>query len=72
MSVAGLRQHEGAAVRDTIEGPVTAQVTASALQLHRDVIAVLDQDSARLLERRDYYRQMEEAQEKLQAAHHHQ
>src|SRR5260370_15255196 len=25
------------AIRNTIEGPVTAQVTASALQLHRDV-----------------------------------
>jgi glucosamine-6-phosphate deaminase len=54
------------AVRDLIEGPVTAQVTASALQLHRDVIAVLDQEAARLLDRRDYYRQMEDAQGKLQ------
>lgn len=59
------------AVRDTIEGPVTAQVTASALQLHRDVIAVLDHEAARLLERRDYYRQMEEAQAKLQTMHGH-
>src|SRR5262245_46555131 len=55
------------AIRDTIEGPITAQVTASALQLHRDVIAVLDQDAARLLERRDYYREVEQAQASLQA-----
>jgi glucosamine-6-phosphate deaminase len=54
------------AIRDTIEGPVTAQVTASALQLHRDVIAVLDSEAARLLERRDYYRQVEHSQALLQ------
>ena len=57
------------AIRETIEGPVTAQVTASALQLHREVVAVIDEDAARLLERRTYYRQMEEAQERLQARH---
>ncbi len=55
------------AVRDTIEGPITAQVTASALQLHRDVIAILDEEAARLLERRDYYLEVERAQAELQA-----
>ncbi len=55
------------AIRDTIEGPITAQVTASALQLHRDVIAVLDEEAARLLERRDYYREVEQAQAALQS-----
>ena len=58
------------AIRDTIEGPITAQVTASALQLHRDVIAVLDEEAARLLERRDYYREVERAQASLQAGQH--
>jgi glucosamine-6-phosphate deaminase len=55
------------AIRDTIEGPITAQVTASALQLHRDVIAVLDEEAARLLERREYYLEVERAQSALQA-----
>jgi glucosamine-6-phosphate deaminase len=55
------------AIRDTIEGPVTAQVTASALQLHRDVIAVVDEEAGRLLERRSYYREVEQAQARLQA-----
>lgn len=55
------------AIRDTIEGPVTAQVTASALQLHRDVIAVVDEEAGRLLERRDYYRDVERAQSLLEA-----
>jgi len=54
--------HKARAVRDAIEGPVTAQVTASALQLHRDVVAVLDEEAARLLERREYYREVERAQ----------
>lgn len=59
--------HKAKAVRDAVEGPVTAQVTASALQLHRDVIVVLDEEAARLLERRDYYRAVERSQEQLQS-----
>ena len=50
------------AVRDTVEGPITAQVTASALQLHREVIGVFDEAAARLLVRRDYYAEVERAQ----------
>lgn len=57
------------AIRDTIEGPITAQITASALQLHRDVIAILDEEAARLLERRDYYREVEKLQAALKAGH---
>lgn len=55
------------AARDTIEGPVTAQVTASALQLHREVISILDEEAARLLERREYYLQVEQAQSLLRS-----
>ena len=55
------------AIRNTIEGPVTAQVTASALQMHRDVVAVVDEEAARLLERRDYYREVEQAEARLHA-----
>ena len=62
-------EHKAKAIRDTIEGSVTAQVTASALQLHREVITVIDEEAARFLERRTYYRQMEAAQEQLQAKH---
>jgi glucosamine-6-phosphate deaminase len=55
------------AIRATVEGPVTAQVTASALQLHRDVICVLDEAAASLLARRDYYNEVEQAQSLLEA-----
>jgi glucosamine-6-phosphate deaminase len=59
--------HKAGAVRDTVEGPVTAQVTASALQLHREVIGVFDEAAARLLVRRDYYADVERAQSLLEA-----
>ena len=38
-----------------IEGPITSQITASALQLHGNVTVVLDEDAAALLKRKDYY-----------------
>ncbi|MEE8580617.1 MAG: glucosamine-6-phosphate deaminase [Myxococcota bacterium] len=56
------------AVRDTVEGPVTAQVPSSALQLHPDVVLVLDEDAARSLSRIEYYREMEAAQRELEAS----
>lgn len=55
------------AVRDTVEGPITAQVTASALQLHREVLGIFDEAAARLLVRRDYYAEVERAQSLLEA-----
>lgn len=54
------------AIRATIEGPVTAQITASALQLHRDVIVILDEAAASLLARRGYYDDVEAAQTMLE------
>jgi glucosamine-6-phosphate deaminase len=48
-----------------IEGPVTAQVTASALQLHPHVIAVLDEAAAAQLKRRDYYEWVQQQKRKL-------
>jgi len=59
--------HKALAVRDTVEGPVTAQVTASALQLHREVIGIFDEAAARLLVRRDYYAEVERAQSLLES-----
>lgn len=56
------------AIRDAVEGPITAQVTASALQLHRDVICIVDEEAASLLARHDYYREVEQLQARLEAA----
>jgi len=43
-------------VAQAIEGPITSSITASALQLHRDVIVIVDSDASRKLTRADYYR----------------
>lgn len=43
-------------VAKAIEGPVTAMVTASALQLHPRVTAILDEPAASKLELKDYYK----------------
>ena len=47
-------------VTQAIEGPITASVTASALQLHRDVTFVLDEAAASKLEHVEYYRRVME------------
>ena len=43
------------AVAAAIEGPVTSMCTASALQMHRDTIFLLDQESAGNLKMTQYY-----------------
>ena len=43
------------AVAAAVEGPVTAMVPASILQMHPRAIFVLDEDAASLLTRTDYY-----------------
>jgi len=52
-------------IADAIEGPVTAQVTASALQLHRDVVVILDKEAASKLKRADYYKWVHDQKKKL-------
>ena len=59
--------HKAEAMRATVEGPITAQVTASALQLHREVVGVFDEPAAGLLARRSYYAEVEQAQLLLEA-----
>ena len=43
-------------VTQALEGPVTAQVSASALQLHQDVVVILDAEAGKTLKRADYYK----------------
>lgn len=47
---------KAAIVAEAIEGPITSQVTASALQMHRDVVVIVDADAGSKLKRADYYR----------------
>ena len=52
-------------VAKAIEGPITSQITASALQLHPNAIVVLDEEAASELSRRDYYLYVERMWEEL-------
>jgi glucosamine-6-phosphate deaminase len=47
---------KAAIIAEAIEGPITSQVTASALQMHRDVVVIVDADAGSKLKRADYYR----------------
>ncbi|OIN95844.1 glucosamine-6-phosphate deaminase [Candidatus Desantisbacteria bacterium CG1_02_38_46] len=54
-------------IATAIEGGVTAQVTASVLQLHKKVTVFLDEEAASLLKRKKYYNFVAEAVKKFQA-----
>lgn len=56
---------KAAIVAEAIEGPITSQVTASALQLHRDVVVILDEEAGSKLKRADYYRWVYEQKTRL-------
>lgn len=57
---------KAAAVQALAEGPVTASVPASALQLHANVTLLLDETAASKLERLEYYMHVEEIQRSLE------
>jgi glucosamine-6-phosphate deaminase len=59
-------EHKATAARETVEGPVTSQITGSALQLHRDAICIFDEPAAGKLARREYYNEVEAAQTLLE------
>lgn len=61
-------QSKAEAIAAAVEGPITASITASALQLHPHAIFVLDEAAASQLERADYYRMSETAQRELESA----
>src|SRR5690606_13327943 len=48
--------HKADVVKALVEGPVTAHITASALQLHRTATVIVDEAAAAKLENADYYR----------------
>jgi glucosamine-6-phosphate deaminase len=49
-------EHKAAAVAAAVEGPITAMVPASILQMHPYVTFLMDEASASRLKRADYYR----------------
>ena len=57
---------KAAAVQQFIEGPVSSQITASALQYHPSVTVFLDEAAAQKLERHDYYLEVEAVERELE------
>src|ERR1700720_4211408 len=49
---------KAAAIAKAIEGPVTASVTASALQLHGDVTFIVDREAGAQLKQQEYYQRV--------------
>ncbi|MEM0967851.1 MAG: glucosamine-6-phosphate deaminase [Verrucomicrobiota bacterium] len=60
---------KAAAIRDTVEGPLSSFVPASALQFHEKVTVVIDEAAASLLKLRDYYDHVETLQHDLVRKH---
>ncbi len=51
-----------------IEGPLTAEITASAMQLHPYSVIVCDEEAAANLKRKEYYKHVSESVKKLREA----
>ncbi|MBI4579656.1 MAG: glucosamine-6-phosphate deaminase [Planctomycetes bacterium] len=56
---------KAAIIAEAIEGPITAQVSASVLQMHREVVVILDAAAGSKLKRADYYRWVYEQKKRL-------
>jgi glucosamine-6-phosphate deaminase len=56
---------KAAAIAKAIEGPVTASVTASALQLHGDVTFIVDREAGAQLKQQEYYQRVLEMTARL-------
>lgn len=55
---------KAAAIREAVEGPVTAMNTASALQLHPDATLLLDRKAAEELSLKDYFLEIQKKEPK--------
>ncbi len=54
----GFGRGKAQAIRDMVEGPVTASCPASLLQFHEHTIVLVDEEAGSLLQHRDYYREV--------------
>ena len=46
------------AIANAVEGPITAEVPASVLQMHPQTVAIIDEAAASQLKRINYYKQV--------------
>ncbi|MDE9451908.1 glucosamine-6-phosphate deaminase [Aliiroseovarius sp. Z3] len=64
--IVGTGPEKAAAVKSMIEGPVSAVCPASALQMHRNVTVVIDEQAAQDLELMDYYQHVHPAGQEVE------
>ncbi|MCK4325224.1 glucosamine-6-phosphate deaminase, partial [bacterium] len=48
-----------------VEGPITAEITASVLQMHPNTMVVMDEAAGAKLKRKDYYKHVEKMTDAL-------
>jgi len=53
------------AIKDTVEGPLSASCPASALQMHKDALVIIDESAASKLEHQEFYLHVERENQKL-------
>lgn len=58
-------QHKSQAIQQSAEGPITATVPASILQLHTQAKMIIDEEAASRLQRKEYYRWVYEHKDKV-------
>ena len=58
-------KNKAEALAKMIEGPVTSEIPASALQLHPHVIVICDEEAGANLKRKDYYKHVWESTKKF-------
>ena len=51
------------AIKNVVEGPITAQAPATIVQYHPDAIIIVDPDAASMLETKDYWLELQEESE---------
>ncbi len=56
------------AIYATVEGPLSASCPASALQMHQDVMLIIDEAAAEKLQHKEFYKHIERENQKLMAS----
>ncbi|WP_440877259.1 glucosamine-6-phosphate deaminase [Thalassotalea sp. PLHSN55] len=61
-------ENKAQAIVDTVQGAITANCPASALQFHPDTVIIIDEAAASLLENKEFFRHIERENQKLESS----
>jgi glucosamine-6-phosphate deaminase len=59
-------ENKAQAIADTVQGHITAECPASALQFHQNTVIIIDEAAASLLKNKDFFRHIEKENQKLE------